>query len=475
MKKETLFWGLGGIAFLVAMIALAVAINLNYNNTDTASSDAINIDNGDAKIDWDSYPSYTVELTNSYEITAPGTYYLSGTIEGGGISIKLVDNGVARLVLNGVSIKNSSGPAIACYSGEDLVIETKGVNYLEDGNSYTGYDEDVKGAIYTKTDLTLNGDGILNVKANYEDAIVSKDDLKINGGTYNITASDDGIRGKDSVYIIDGKITISAKGDGIKSNNDKDNAKGFILITGGEVNIDKSYEGLEARKVIIDDGVVTIYSNDDGINTAGTTDGTSTNSNNPFDSNENNVITINGGSVYVNSAGDGLDSNGYIYINGGNVVVDGPTNSGNGALDAGAGIIMNGGTAVAVGASGMAGDLGNSSAIYSASIFFASTLPKDTLIEIKDSAKNTIISHTSAKTFSHMAVGSSAFKSGETYTIYINGSEYDSFTILETVTVVGNGGNMRPGNTPTEGRPAGNQPTGGAPAGNPPTGGGQKR
>ena len=461
MKRGDLFWWLGGVAFLAALILVAVLLNLNYTDSGSSDSSAINIDNGDLKINWDAYPSYYIELTESYEITAPGTYYLSGSIEDGGISVRLVDNGVARLVLENVSIKNSTGPAIACYSGDDLVIESVGTNYLEDGANYIGFDDDVKGAIYTKTDLTLTGDGSLNIKANYQDGIVGKDDVKISGGTYNIVASDDGIRGKDSVYIVDGKINIEAKGDGIKSNNETELSKGFILISGGEVNIAKSYEGLEARKVIIDDGRVSINANDDGINTAGNTDGTSTKTNNPFDFNENNIITINGGSVYVNAAGDGLDSNGYIYVNGGSLVVDGPTNSGNGALDAGAGIIMNGGTAVAVGASGMAENFGSSSAVYNVSIFFTSTLAKDTKVEIKNSSGETIISHTSAKTFSHMAVGSSDFRNGETYTIYINGDKYESFTISDIVTIVGNGGNMGPGSTP-----GGNMPTGG-PGGNP--------
>lgn len=469
MQKRAIIGWLGGVAFLIAMVALAVALNLNYNNNDSSDSDTINIDNGDAKINWDAYPSYTVELTSSYEITAPGTYYLSGAISDGGITIRLVDNGVARLVLNRVSIKNSSGPAIACYSGDDLVIESKGVNSLEDGTSYSGFDNDVKGAIYSKSDLTFVGDGILNITANYQDGIVSKDDLKINGGTYNISASDDGIRGKDSVYIVDGEINVSAKGDGIKSTNSTENSKGFILIAGGKINISKSYEGLEARKIIIDNGEVSIYANDDGINTAGGGDETSSDKNNPFSFNENNTITINGGSVYVNAAGDGLDSNGYIYINGGDLVVDGPTNSGNGALDAGAGIVMNGGTAVAVGAAGMAESLGDNSTIYNVSIFLTSTYAKDTLVEVKDEAGKTIISHTSPKTFSHIAAGSTEFKNGGTYIIYINGKKYDSFTISKIVTLVGSGGNMGPGGA------SGPNGTGGTPAGNPPANTGQKR
>ena len=314
----------------------------------------------------------------------------------------------------------------------------------------------MKGAIYSKADLTFTGDGSLTLKANYQDGIVSKDDLKFSGGSYNITARDDGIRGKDSVYIADGVFVISASGDGIKSTNNTDSGKGFVLIAGGEIDIEKSYEGIEAKKIIIDGGKISIFSNDDGINA--TAASTTTNSRDPMmNTNENCSLIINGGSVYVNAAGDGLDSNGYIYINGGKVAVDGPTNSGNGALDAGLGIVMNGGTAVVVGASGMAESLGTNSSIYNISVFFNSTLAKGTKIEIKNSAGETILEHTAAKTFAHLAAGTAGFEPGETYTIYINGEEYTTFTISDITTTVGNGGYNMGGGANQGGANQGNQ------------------
>lgn len=430
IKFEKTWWWLITAILLAAAAGLAVFLNFNFNNNPSDTS-KIDIDNGDTKIDWDAYPSYTVELSESYDITAPGTYYLSGTISDGGISIKLADNAVVRLILNDVTIKNSTGPAIACYEGDDLVIELNGENYLEDGTKYaSSYDDDVKGAIYSKADLTFNGEGKLTVKGNYQDGIVSKDDLKINGGIYNIVAKDDGIRGKDSVYIVDGDITVEAKGDGIKSTNETDNSKGFVLITGGKINITKSYEGLEARQIIIDGGEISIFANDDGINAG---------------SKEDAYISINGGKIYVNAAGDGVDSNGYIYFNGGTTLVDGPTNSGNGALDAGVQIVMNGGVVIAAGASGMAENLGANSSIYNVSIFFSLTLPANTEISIKSSAGVEVINYTSAKTFSHLAAGTPNFKKDEAYTIYVDGEKYDSFTISDILTTVGKNTAMTPG------------------------------
>lgn len=186
---------------------------------------------------------------------------------------------------------------------------------------------------------------------------------------------------------------------------------------------------------------------DDGINAGGGADNSSQNraGANNFKADANCTLTINGGSTYVNSGGDGVDSNGYLTFNGGTVIVDGPTNNGNGSLDSGLGITINGGSVIAVGASGMAEPLGNNSGVSNISVFFDSTQPTGTVIEVKNSAGNTVLSHTSAKTFSHMAAGSDQLIPGETYTIYLNGANYRSFTISEVTTVIGNS-NANPNN-----------------------------
>jgi len=150
-----------------------------------------------------------------------------------------------------------------------------------------------------------------------------------------------------------------------------------------------------------------------------------------------------------------------VYFNGGKVVVDGPTNNGNGTLDAGAGIVMNGGTVIAVGASGMAETLGVNSAIYNVSVYFTTTLAKGTLVEIKDSAGETVISHTSAKTFSHLAAGTDKFVNGGIYAIYVNGEKYEEFTITSVTTTVGNSnGNFQNMNAAGQGGQTGGQATG---------------
>ena len=450
-------WLLAGLLIIIVLVA-AVVTNLNYGNNTSTNTGSLDIDNGDAKINWDRYTTTDIALSENLTITNSGVYHLTGSLEDGSILINVGDKGEVKLILDNVSIKNSAGPAVSCISGDDLVVELVGENYLADGTKYSAdLDEDIKSTIYSKADLTFEGSGELTVTANYQDAVVSKDDLKFNSGTYHITAADDGIRGKDSVYIVDGTFDITAKGDGIKSTNETDAGKGFVLIENGNItiaagddgihainlltvqngilNITKSYEGLEAQKIIINNGEISVTASDDGINAGG---GSDNNSNNPMAGDANCELTFNGGNVYVNASGDGVDSNGYIYFNGGKVVIDGPTNNGNGSLDSGLGIIMNGGEVISVGSSGMAETLGSTSSIYNISVYFTLQQAAGTKIEIKNSNDETILEHTSAKAFSHLSAGSAYFKSGETYALYLNGEKYQTFAIENITTIIGN-------------------------------------
>ena len=470
-KSRTIQWILVSLAIVILLVA-AIAINEIYQGNPTEQiTSGISTDNGDLKINWNIYNTYEIELTETYTITGSGIYHLTGNLTDGAIIINTNSEGVVKLILDNITIKNSTGPAIVCYSADDLVIELVGENTLEDGKTYDKkYDEDVKGAIYSKSDLTFEGDGWLTLTANYQDGIVSKDDLKFKSGTYVINAADDAIRGKDSVYIVNGAFNITAKGDGIKSTNDTDAGKGFVLIengniniaanddgvhaersliiNGGTINIEKSYEGLEGRNILITGGDIKIVSSDDGINAGGGSDVTGQPG--TFDSDANCILTIDGGNIYVNASGDGIDSNGYVDFNGGNVMVDGPTNNGNGALDAGISINQTAGTVVAVGSSGMAETLGQKSSVNNISVYFTSSQAAGTKITIKDSAGETVIDHTAAKTFNHLAAGTSEFVTGETYTIYLNDVKYQTLTISGITTTIGSSYNnqqnmMQPG------------------------------
>ena len=454
------------VVLMIGMLCATFVLNSQSNVDQQKIVSGIDIDNGDTKINWTKYQTFDVELKDSFEINQSGIYHLSGKIQDGMITVDVGDeNGVVKLLFDDADIYNGRGPAVYVKSADDVVFETvEGTqNTLECGSEFQTFseDEDVDGAIYSKGDLSFYGSGKLSVVSNYQDGIVGKDDVAIRSGLVEVQAADDGIRGKDSVYISGGTVKIQAKQDGIKATNQDEKTKGFVYIQDGEIEISvdddgihatsslfidggkikilKSYEGLEGAKVTINDGDIQIKSTDDGINVAGGKDESAFTrpGAQSFANGIETILTVNGGKIYVDASGDGLDSNGMIYVNGGEIIVDGPTNSGNGALDSENGIFFNGGNVIAVGASGMAESFDEKSLGYGASIFLESTQSKNTKIVIKDSEGNEIVSHVSKKTFNHIAVGSEKFESGEAYIIYINDKKYDEFTVSEQIVVVG--------------------------------------
>ncbi len=327
---------------------------------------------------------------------------------------------------NGTYNINSSDDAIR---GKDSVYIVDGdftINSTGDAIKSTNTDDYGKGFV-----LVEKGKIVIQSQAK---GIKSTNSLLVYNGVINIESYDDAIHSDNYVGLVGGDVTISSGDDGIHANNE-------LIIDGGVLNIIKSYEGIEALVVTINNGEISVISSDDGINAGGGSDETTATEaqKDPFKTDQNASLSINGGNVYVNAGGDGVDSNGYLHFNGGKVIIDGPTNNGNGALDSGLGIDIQGGTVIAIGSSGMAETLGEKSGVSNLSVYFDSIQPAGTKIEIKDSNDNTTLEHTAAKTFSHLAAGSDALIPGETYTIYLNGEEYRTFTISKVTTTIGNG------------------------------------
>ena len=175
----------------------AVLVSLNSENT-TIKQDGVSMVDGDLVI------------------TKEGTYILEGTLKNGQIRIEADKTAKIQIVLNGVTITNQDGSALEIVQADKVFLtlgkDTK--NVVTDGSVYNlaeGEDEP-NAAIYSKADLTINGEGTLVVNGNYKHGIVSKDDLKIASGTIQVKSVGDGIKGKDLVAIADGTITITTNG-----------------------------------------------------------------------------------------------------------------------------------------------------------------------------------------------------------------------------------------------------------------------
>ena len=615
----------------------------NMSDTAVVSSVTSGIDDEDQDSSWDKSSSTLITLTgtsasvdgsgasvdqNIITITSSGTYAVSGTLSDGQIVVDTKDTNPVRLVLNGASVASSgSAPIYIENAARVILILAEGTeNTLADGSEYTYTDEEEEepnAALFSKSDLTINGTGSLSIDANFKHGINCKDSLKILDATIDVDAVSDGIRGKDSIAVRNANITVNAGSDGMQSSNDKDSSLGYIVIEsgafritagndgmqaettllikggdftvttgggsenapartdaqnmpggngsfpgtaqtadsvstsdvtasvdttvasdtddtasdsmkglkagtditiengtftidtaddsihsggsleltdgtftlstgddglhadstmqldGGTVTVSQSYEGIEAALMTINGGTYHITSSDDAINVAGGT-GSSTDTAggmNAMASTGVNNLFINGGYIYADAGGDGLDANASITMTGGTAIVCGPTNDGNGALDYAGTFNMTGGLLIAAGSSGMAQAPGSESTQNIVMIYSDTEQTAGTIIHIEDESGNDVLTFAPAKNYSSVAICTSALVTENTYKVFFGGSstgtvkdglytggsysggtESTGFTVSSIVTTVGSGGGMTGGmgDAAGQGGPGGN-------------------
>lgn len=514
-------------------------------------------------------------------ITAEGTYIFSGTLSEGQIVVD-ADNAKVQIVFDNVDITCASSAAVYVKSAEKVFVTLAegSQNTLRNTDEYVAIDDNnIDAVIFAKSDLTLNGTGSLTIVSAEGHGIVSKDDLKITGGTYDITAAGHALSGKDSVRIADGTFILTAEKDGIHAENADDEEKGYIYIAdgdftitsdgdgmdasnivqiedgtfditagggaansqkthesdmlgggmsqnierpdgesmpqmgekpdgenmpqdtttdeggtstkgikagggmylnggtyqidsaddsihsnanitiadgtytlatgddgvhaddaltvnGGTITVTESYEGLEGLTVTINDGTIDITARDDGINTAGGTDqsgfgtfgdhfkGMDSADDETEETTDNEMwMELNGGYIHILAGGDGVDSNGDLTINGGEIYIDGPSDNGNGAIDYGdrSSAYVNGGMLVAIGSSGMAEGMSDSSKQEVLMVKLGEQMEAGD-VELTDSEGNVIVSYTALKSYDCVIISTAEVESGATYTLATSGT-----------------------------------------------------
>lgn len=198
------------------------------------------------------------EKQGKITISAAGIYVISGKLSNGQIVVE--SEGTVRLILKNAEINCSNNSAIYVKKADKTIIslEEGTENIISDGSKYVLEDansDEPSAAIFSKDDLVINGTGKLIVKANYNDGITSKDDLKITGGNIEVTSVDDGIIGKDLLAVKEGNVTVVANGDALKASNNTDATKGNIVMENGTFNLRAEKDGIEAEiAVLIGDG-----------------------------------------------------------------------------------------------------------------------------------------------------------------------------------------------------------------------------
>ena len=298
------------------------------------------------------------------KITLEGTYVLSGTLNG---QVKISTTGTVKLILNGVTIKNSASNGILVTKAYELDSSTFNYNTAK------------------SLDVTKAGVQII-----------------IADGSVNTVdaASQDG---KDGAIHSDVSIlfTGQTKGDGV-------------------LNVIGSSEGIETDKhFFLTGGVLNIAAQDDAINAS---------------EDKACIVIIKGGKLLINSGlgreGDGVDSNGYILVEGGEVIAAARPGADSG-LDADQGVIINGGSVYSVGSSmDMAS---TSSSQPTMNLIFNSNVAASSTVTVKDSSGNEIISFcansaeflsgTERRTYLAAVASHPSFKANSVYYLYMDGTQ----------------------------------------------------
>jgi len=260
----------------------------------------------------------------------------------------------------------------------------------------------------------------VNNSAATEESTISTKGIKagsaifIGNGLLKIDSADDAIHSQGDVSIAGGMFTISTGDDAVHGDSN-------VIIDAGAITIAKSYEGLEGMTVTINGGDINLVSSDDGINAAGGSDEDNAGRDN-FSSSGDYEVRITGGYVYVDAGGDGIDSNGDLYFDGGTVIVNGPTNNGNGPLDYNGKSEIKGGILIAAGSSGMAQAPDSSSSQNSLMVYYSSTQRAGTLVNLADESGKSLLTFAPSKDYQAIVISLPELVQGKTYTLSSGGS-----------------------------------------------------
>ncbi len=279
---------------------------------------------------------YKLSDSEDITITSEGVYVISGEAKNVTIFVEADDSDKVQIVLDSASITNDSAPAIYVKSADKVfVTTTDSSNSLEvTGTFEADGDTNLDAVIFSKDTLVLSGVGTLDITSS-DNAVTSKDSLKITGGTINISCTGNAFEAHDAIEVADGDITVTECNDGLHAKDSDDDSVGYIYIAGGTLDItaeDDAIHGttivqidggkfnltaaecIEGTYIQVNGGDITISASDDGINAA------------EKSSSYTPTFEINDGSVKITMGSgdtDGIDSNGNIYINGGTVDIDG--------------------------------------------------------------------------------------------------------------------------------------------------------
>lgn len=347
-------------------------------------------------------------------ITKPGTYVLSGKLSKGQVAVDLGEdaktdpNAVVTLILNGVNITTTVAPSIIFYNvyecgSDDTETADKAVDTKTAGANIQLADG---------TENTLNGSYVAKI---YKSVVLNDEKTEITDS--------------EKLHKYDGTL-YSKMSMNINGNT-------------GILNVNAENEGIDSElHLTINGGIINIVSGDDGINT--NEDGVS-------------VTTVNGGTLNIKVSenaeeGDGIDSNGWLVINGGNVFSQACSKSGDAGIDSDNGIYINGGTLTATG--NMLDEISGGAQNYAVFSFREKQTGAKTY-ELQNSDGETVIKCTPENDFTYLIVSSPTLKGGD-YSLVSDGK---TLSVAEIAGGMKGGfGGQRPAGMTEEQKPDGATP-----------------
>ncbi|MBQ9783470.1 MAG: carbohydrate-binding domain-containing protein [Clostridia bacterium] len=279
-------------------------------------------------------------------ITEEATYVISGTLNNGMILVDAAETAKLQLVLKGATVHSATSAPLYIRQADKvfLTLAADTENTLSAGDSFVAIDENtVDGALFSKEDLTLNGEGSLTVTSPAGHGIVCKDDLAITGGAYTVTSASHGLDVNNSVRLSGASLTIDAGKDGIHAEHSEDASLGFVYVFSGTVKIEAEGDGISAGAYVqIEGGDFDLLTGGGSVNGEKKTSDSyggfmgggrpgkpsSSSSSSSTSSTEDSGTSIkgikaatgmliNGGTFTVDSADDALHANSSIIVNGG--------------------------------------------------------------------------------------------------------------------------------------------------------------
>lgn len=312
-------------------------------------------------------------------ISEPGTYALSGSLSKGQIAVDLGEDAkkdpeaVVTLILNGVDIQCDVAPAVIFYKVYECGSD-------EAETATMDVDTSAAGANVILADGTVN-----NVTGSYVARIYK---------SYELNEAGTEVVSNKKLHKYDGafysKMSMNVNGDELGT---------------GVLNIVAENEGLDTElHLTVNGGNINIRSGNDGINT---------------NEDEVSVTTINGGTLNIcvtgeTGEGDGIDSNGWIVINGGTIFSQACSKSMDAGIDSDMGIYVNGGTVYATGNMyDHMEDDGQSFAVFS----FAASQKGGSTYTLKNEAGEAVAAFTPENDFTYFIFSDAALTEG-TYTFW---------------------------------------------------------